>query len=56
MGEKFNPALLQQNHAKCARDVMNALKQGKKMVDNTNMRAEERTIYKHISDFMEHIC
>lgn len=52
MPEKFNPALLQQNHAKCARDAFNALKGGRcAFIDNTNMRAEELTIYKKIADF-----
>jgi hypothetical protein len=52
MPEQFNFSLLQQNHAKCAMDAFNALKAGRHaIVDNTNMRAEERTIYKKIADF-----
>ena len=54
MGEKFNPSMLIQNHAKCAMDVFKALKEGRNaLVDNTNMRAEERSIYKTIADFFK---
>lgn len=54
MGPTFNPALLSQNHSKCAMDVFKALKEGRNaLVDNTNMKAEERTIYKTIVDFFK---
>ena len=53
MPSQFNFALLQQNHAKCAMDAFRALEAGKHaLVDNTNMEAENRTIYKKIADIL----